>query len=153
LTIPPAVIDRFKALWEWRLSVVREQLAADPSAGGELRGFGTWFSSGRFDEPWAFAQLEAALTLGHGIGQPHLVIRRLAKSVEQYPLESVRALRRLLETDRDGWGLIGYEDEAQIILRTALESGHRDARAEAESTIHWLGERGYFAFRALLSPS
>jgi hypothetical protein len=74
----------------------------------------------------------------------------LTETVGNYPEQSVRALRRIVETDRDGWALIGYEDEARTVLTKALESKDAGAIAEARSTIHRLGELGLFSFKALL---
>jgi hypothetical protein len=144
--IPTGIITRLQKLWDERFSQAKE---APQEHERELSAFGWWFVSGKFDTTWAIGRLLEALSL-HPKSEPaHLVIEHLARTVNTHPAESVQALRRIAEGDREGWYIYGSQEHICQILRAGLQSP--DARQEAEAAIHYLGSRGFLEYRALLS--
>lgn len=137
-------IRRLKKLWEWRFSVVKES-TADP----EPIHFGDWFASGNFDLEWSMANLLAVLRVSKKVELDHLVAERLTKSVDSLPTESVQALGMMIEGDRDGWHIYGWQEQARIVLSAAWAKGGV-AQAEARRVIDLLGSRGHYGFRDLL---
>lgn len=145
--IPPAVIERFTALWERRMERAR---AAAAESIEELASFGWWFVSQKFDETWAIQQLEEALRLAKKAEPDYMIAETLAAIAARKPREAVRCLDGLLEADREGWGILGWEGHARAILAAAIGSGDAEAREAATTQIHRLGARGHLGFRDLL---
>jgi len=145
--VPEPVLGRFRELWMWRVEVAR----ADPARyGEELKGFGWWFTSGKFDEAWAVAQLDVAVALAGTIDHELRVLPRLAKAAERFPLEAVRVLTRLLSGRVAPWRVVSWRESIEAVLRYAVGSGRQDAKHEAEQLTHRLGRAGYFEFRDVL---
>lgn len=147
--IPPAVIQRFTALWERRMERAR---AAPAESADELANFGWWLVSQKFDETWAIQRLEEALRLAQK-AEPHYmssVAEALAVVAARRPREAVRCLEGLIEADREGWGILGSENKARAILAAAMGSGDAEVREAATALIHRLGTRGRLGFRDLL---
>jgi hypothetical protein len=143
--VPPAILDRLRALWEARVDAVR---ASDGEEDGrELSAFGSWFRSGKFDETWAFEQLKVALSLAERIGHDFMVVERLAELAEEHPLEAVDCLRAIAEGQTEPWGIMGFRDEAREILKAALSSADSAARNAATDLVHRLGAMGHLDFR------
>jgi hypothetical protein len=152
-TPPPAASlkDRFKALWEWRVQ----------TAGGmekipdkELSAFGWWFASGGFGAEWDFSCLEKILQrTSLGLSQ-QFACDRMATLFKDYPAQSLRCLRLLLDRNDDHWFF--YPDRERGVWRI-LEQGmsHPDPsiKASAEEIIHLLGSRGFLEYRELRNPS
>jgi hypothetical protein len=113
--------------------------------------FGDWFACGHFDDDWALAQLDVVFRVAKKIDSDHRVAGRLAELAPAKPLEAVRALRNLVESDADGWNLFGWETETRSVLGAALASRAPAARQEAIDLVHRLGSRGFFGFRDLLA--
>jgi hypothetical protein len=147
--IPPAVIQRFGALWERRMERAR---SAPAESVEELANFGWWFVSQKFDEAWALRQLEEALRLAKNAdpSMMMMVAETLASVAARRPREAVRCLEELVEADREGWGILGSEGQALTILATAMGGGDAEARETATALIHRLGRRGRLGFRDLL---
>jgi hypothetical protein len=148
--VPQDVIDRLRALWEFRLDVVRSPTAPSGDA-AELAAFGLWFVSANFDDEWALQQLEEALKLARSIESDHLVVERLAQLAEPMPARAVECLTLMVESDKKDWLLPGWLEHARTILAAALESADQAAQARATELVHRLGARGYLQFRDLLS--
>jgi hypothetical protein len=145
--IPSAVLQRFSALWEWRI----ERAHAAPSEFvDELANFGWWFVSYRFDEAWTIQQLEEALRLAKKAEPDHMIAETLAEMAVRRPREAVGCLAALVEADREGWGILGWEKRARAILAAAMGSGDVGAREAATALIHRLGALGRLGFRELL---
>jgi hypothetical protein len=150
-TLPSDVVQRFMALWQWRLEHARQRAAgAGSEPAEELTGLGAWFGSGVFPEDWSFEQLQAVVELGGKVEPDHVVVRRLVHTVNVRPLASARALKAIVDADAEGWSLFGWEAEASEILRVALASGNGEAAETARALIHQLGSSGHFGFRGLL---
>lgn len=146
--VPPEVLDRLRTLWMSRLEVV--QRSPDPKKhAGELGAFGWWFASEKLDGDWALEQLELVLNLVGAVDPDHLVARRLKELAGRNPGRSIACLARMLDADREGWSLPGWEEEAKEVLKVALSSPDAEVQASAEAVIHRLGARGHWGFRHL----
>lgn len=147
--LPPAAWERLKGLWIQRLDFARH--SPDPKKHThELGAFGWWFASEMVEADWALEQLELVLNLVGEIDPDHLVAKRLQRVAASNPRRSVACLARMLEADREGWSLPGWEAEAKDVLKVALASPEQEVRAKAQEIIHRLGARGHWGFRGLL---
>ena len=154
--IPEETLDRLKQLWEQRLATAKQaQRASDFQRPydfeKEIAAFGWWFVSGKFDTEWVIAQLVEALQIVGKAEPDHMVVEKLAKIVENYPLEAVESLRMIFKSDHEGWFILGCRRYARNILEVALQDVA--VRQKAERLIHYLGSRGYLEFRDLLHNS
>jgi hypothetical protein len=139
-------LARLKKLWEWRL----EQINIDSSYSDfiELSSFGWWFSSKQFESTWALPMLKKALQKSGKIKTSHNVVKKLSELDVQFLKEAIVCFDMILESDKDGWKIIGWMEEAKALLKRGLNSD--EAKLKAKSTIHKLGEKGYFEFGELL---
>jgi hypothetical protein len=62
----------------------------------------------------------------------------------------LKGLALIVEGDEKGWGILGWEDNAKLILTEAINSANRAGRNIAIELIHKLGSRGYFGYKELL---
>lgn len=144
--VAPQIIDRIRSLWESRLAEVKEQ----PGFNGEcpeMSAFGWWYISKKFDDAWAIDQLLEALKIAGRVDPTHMVADRLAEVVALFPEKVIKALRLIVDGEKERWGFASWSDMAKKILRHALGT---DARQSAEDLIHYLGSRGYLEFGELL---
>jgi hypothetical protein len=146
--VPPEVIVRLQKLWEARLATARAGAAAQHIK--ELSEFGWWFGSRAFDPRWALEQLIAAVRLVDRIDAQHLILNTFEQTAPVEPRLTAEALRLLVGTDREGWGLLVWEDRLGGILESLLASPDDTARQVATDTVHQLGARGYRNYRRLL---
>jgi len=100
------------------------------------------------DSDWAIAQLHEALQLIPKTNPDHMVLEKLARTVETHPQKSVECLRMMAEGDREGWGIYASRQDIRRILGVALSQV--SARDEAKRVINYLGRRGFLEFRDLL---
>jgi hypothetical protein len=142
--VQPKIIEHMKQLWNWRIS------RTQPKGDEELIQFGYWFASGKFDPKWSMPNLIEVLRLRRKAEPDHLVVEQLAKTAKAMPLESVQALEMLIEGDRDGWSIYGWQEYPRDILKTALQSDNDEAREESRRVINLLGSRGQYGYRDLL---
>lgn len=146
--VPPAILDRLKALWKKRLG--EAQGAQDIQLFiPEMRSFGWWFVSDKFDDQWAIEQLVEALRCAQITDPNHLVVERLAVISKNMPFEAVQCLELIIRGDQEGWEIHGWIEEAKTILFHAIETGGETAEL-AKDLVHYLGSRGYLQFRPLL---
>lgn len=143
----PPVIERLKLLWAFVVSRVGE--AENDDQGSELSAFTWWFASGQFDDDWAFDQLDLVLQKASLLNGAHLVVERLVQTVDREPLRSVRALDKLVQSDRDGWRIIAWKDSTRKILEKALESKDTETRRACVALANRLVSKGYLEFRDL----
>jgi hypothetical protein len=138
------ILSRYQALWKWR----RQEIELGRGDSSELRAFVWWFSSNRFDDQWAVAQLTHALSLTPCENLLPEVAQRLARATAVPTLDLVKALEQVVSSDR--WGVISmYEGSAREIMRRALEGGG-EARVRAMGLIDRLARSGYFGFTDLV---
>ncbi|MDD5750325.1 MAG: hypothetical protein PHU56_01580 [Candidatus Pacebacteria bacterium] len=145
------ILERFKALWNNRLSVIKS--ATDTgNYEEEASAFGWWFASGRFDDQWSFEQYLQALEIGRKQQSDYFVLERLTELVKTSPTKTVQILSKISLADQPGWAVMGHRDEINNILSSALQSQEETAHSEAKELINRLIARGYTEFSNLLSP-
>jgi hypothetical protein len=149
---PPEVYLRLQNLFDRRLDAARSTPSAEMFS-SELANFGHWFTSKKFDEHWSIETLLATLQLSLKTASEMDVVKRLAELCTRYPTESVSCLRFMIEGDRDGWILLGVEDNARAVLRQALDSNNAEAALSARQLVEKLIGKGHSGFRTLLSGS
>ncbi|MDY6950502.1 MAG: hypothetical protein SWE60_03245 [Thermodesulfobacteriota bacterium] len=146
--LPVDIEKRLKQLWEMRLGEAKSVGDIKKSL-PEMKAFGWWFVSTKFDNKWSLKQLFEAVNLSKKTGPSHRVVERLAAISEEMPLEAAQCLEQLVKGDRDGWKIHGWIEESKAILSNALQCGGKPAEL-ARALIHHLGSRGYLQFRPLL---
>ena len=77
-----------------------------------------------------------------------MVMERLADLAGEYPTQCLEVLKSLILRDKQGWNVLRWVDNAQIVLQAALKA--TESRENAKGLIHELGARGNFQFRELL---
>jgi hypothetical protein len=143
-TIPSEILQRLMELWEWRLSATRKT----PNDREAIQ-FGYWFASGKFELSWAMSNLLEVLRTFRNAEPDHLIVEQLMKHAEALPLEAVQALGFLIEGDREGFSIYGWQEYPRNILTTAIMAGGK-AKEEADRVIDLLGARGHYGYRDLL---
>ena len=147
--ILPEALERLKSLWAKRLEIIRSSGKASAES-EELRSFAWWFVCKRFDDDWAMNQLREALQIAGKTRFDFLIAERLAELSPEMPARTVECLSMMVEGDRDGLDILGWQEHARTILSTAVESDDLQARTLAVELIHRLGARGHPEFADLL---
>ena len=147
--ISPDVLERLKNLWSRRLEAVHTAGKDSPEV-EELKFFAWWFASKKFDDEWAMVQLREALLAAGTVAYDQMVVERLAETAAKLPAIAVECLTMIVESDKDGWAILGWRDRAREILSAAMGSGDPTAQDAAVRLVHYLGRRGYFEFKDLL---
>lgn len=144
------LIGRLQKLWEWRVNKVKSAIATNPQA-SDLKLFGWWFISGKFDNNWAIDQLMEVLKLTEDVNDDSvLLFQRLVAIAPSRPLATVECLRLIADRIRTKW-LISYNQESsRAILSTALHSGDEESRKAAKELVNRLLARRIADFRDLL---
>jgi hypothetical protein len=145
--IPDEIAERLKNLWTNRLAAAKRGSTA---AAEELKEYGWWFASGKLEDQWSIRQLLEALHNAKQVDPDFMVVERLAQMSQAFPLESIEALRTIVEADVKGWGILGWSDKAKEIIRAARKSASAKARQKAEALVNLIGSRGHFDFGELL---
>jgi hypothetical protein len=147
---PDEVYGKLQDLFGRRLEAARS--ATSPEAfSAELSNFGYWFTSQKFDERWSLDTLLATLQLSKKTAAEMDVVKRLVELCPKYPVECVSCLRLMIEGDKEGWVLIGVEDNSRKLLKLALDSNNTDGAESARRLTQWLIAKGQFGFRDLLT--
>jgi hypothetical protein len=147
--ITPELLDRLTALWLWRVNVAEDQ-GAEESSAAELKSFGWWFASGRFDDEWALAQLQNALTRLPETDAINLVLERLSATSSKKPTSTMTCLRLLALGVKERWQLDVWREHVRTILKLVLGSGDQLAYEMALRFIHEMGAHGIDSYRDLL---
>jgi hypothetical protein len=145
--VPDAISRRMQDLWEWRFSVCHDNPDAHEL---ELRAFGAWFTSGKFDDAWALDALERAVNL---VGAPtggQLVAERLVQVSEREPLAAIRVFAQMIERPEHEWDYIGWRDEARVIIEAARATGEHEAAEHTATIVDFYVRRGELDFRGLI---
>lgn len=143
--IPEPVLGRLKKLWSSRLAAVTERKQSPH----ELVAFGWWFSSEVFEFEWALDQLLTVLRLAKAAEPDHLVVETLAEYVEQKPLQVLEALQVIIEADKKGWSIHGWQEHAREILERAFSLDNAEVTAAAKRVVDLLVAKGHMEYRAL----
>ncbi len=159
LDVPPEVTDRLKALWSFALAAAERSSRREAHPPGaarllageadELAAFAWWFASGKFEDEWAFTQLEFVMRRTSLLDPAYMIARRLAVLVRSHPRRSVAVLGALVDSDREGWRIGGWKDDARAVLAEAIACGDPDARQAALDTVNRLVAKGRLEFRDL----
>lgn len=144
------VDQKITFLWEWR---IREAQLDPIGHQTEMSNYGWLFGSGKLDRRWAMKNLLAVLKLVGSVKADFLVMERLAELTEDMIQEVLDCVRMMIEGDKRGWDIPGWEKELRLILGVAMVSHISEVRVTASSIINRLGERGYLNFRSLLAIS
>jgi hypothetical protein len=144
-------LERIKRFWKMRLQTAQGGGPEDFSE--EVAQFGWWFVCGKFDDEWAMDQLVGALRISKGAQPEHLVVGRLAELCDKMPSQAIECLSLIIEGDKEGWAILGWQEDAKRTIKSALESGNTGARQRAFDLINRLGSLGHFGFLELLKPA
>lgn len=147
--ISTQVLERLKALWEWRVKV-GSNTAQRASHINEFSAFGWWFSSKRFDETWAIAQLERALQQNGSIEALHLVVEYLAELSSRMPLLVLECLGLLVQGSSETWWITSLREHVHRILTNALNNQDLKGQQGAKDLIDRLAANGYSEFLDLI---
>jgi hypothetical protein len=84
--LPDDVIQRFKTLWEWRMSYIKD-LSNRQDFQKELKSFIHWFVSKKFDDKWALENLIKTVELAEEITSKHvyLALDVLVEMANEFP--------------------------------------------------------------------
>ncbi len=137
---------RAKELWEHRLAEGRK---APASHAHELAAFGWWAKAPRLEPDWRIAQVATVLGLTGAIEPAFIVMEFLDGAVETHPLEAVRCLAAIAQSQEDRGGFTMWSGEAPAILAAALESGDAEAQEEARELVNVMVARGYGRYAEL----
>ena len=144
--VPDDVLSRLQILWEKRIEVAKQSQSVDLHK-AEIKAFGLWFVSEKFDVSWSMSQLLDALAITGKVERDYKVIEKLIDYVDEMPSDTVKCIELIAKGDREGWTIHGSRDEIKIILAKAIKT---DAAPDVENTVHYLGSRGFLEFRDLL---
>ena len=144
------VIACVRELVDWRVEAAANgETGTEPE---ELKEYGWFFAAEAFESDWALSMLARVITLAGKVEPDHMIYERLAALVEKRPAEVMECLSRMVEVEKEGWGLLGSKEEIRSILQSAMTCGDQRARETAMVVINRLGERGYLEYRDLLPP-
>ena len=115
----------------------------------ELKTFGRWFSSGKFDIDWAITQLKEVLRLAKDVNDDY-ILRHIAALAPSKPLDAFECFDLLANGTRAHWFIYLNQESSRIILSTALQHEDEETRKAAKELINRLLVRGR-DFRDLLS--
>jgi len=141
------ILQKVTSLWEWRLGQAQK---APSDHQKEIVNFGWWFGSGKLDQQWAMQNLIAVLRLAESVEADFQVMERLAELASGLTQEVLECVRMMIDGDKQGWDIPGWEKELRHILGVAMSSPIPEVRVAAAAIINRLGERGYLNFRGLL---
>jgi hypothetical protein len=149
----PQVLERLQRLWEWRLGVLQQHADTDLE---ELKGFGWWFGSGKFDDDWALAQLHELLASEGAVDPDHTVAERLAALRHKRIAQVVACLSLLIDAThrhaaQQSWFVTAARDEIRAILEEGIRAADPETGRLARATVSRLIARGYTQFGDLLS--
>jgi hypothetical protein len=148
-TAPAEVLERLRNLMERRLRAAEQSASPAPFA-RELAGFGWWFTSDKLGDDWSLGVLLRVLRLTKRIEDTMDAAKLLAELCPRHPIECIVCLDLMIQGDREGWVLVGSEQEARKTIKAALDSGQHDAVMAARRLVELLIARGQYGFRTLL---
>lgn len=148
--IPEEVIQRYKVLWEARISEAKK--AKDKSLyQNEISAFGWWFASGVFDEKWSFSQYVEALDISKKDPSDYMSLERLEELAAKFPNDTLMVLEKLLIGREDpNWIIIGNKDQLEKIFKIILSSKNHKAIKGTRALLGRVMSRGYTELNGLL---
>ena len=144
---------RLQRLWEWRLRALQKRAASDLD---ELKGFGWWFESGKFDDTWALAQLNNLLTANRTIEADAGIIKQLAALRHEHLAQVVACLASVIDAAQrhvpaKPWFVTANYDEIRVILEDGIKAEDQTTVGLARQTLNRLFARGHTQFEDLLT--
>jgi hypothetical protein len=136
---PADIIERMRALFEWRVDALRSESKLHQK---EIEQFGSWFASGRFGDEWSLTKLQETLKLVGSAEPDSLVMDQLVKWAPTRPTEVVECVRLMVEGAEEFWGITAWRDEIRQIVSIALQGDTR-ARDAATTLVNILATRGH----------
>jgi hypothetical protein len=142
------LVAQFKPLWEWRIEKCG---GIDKVPKEELVNFAWWFRAGKFGDDWTFGYLEKILRIT-GLGQLSFhVIDQMKSTIQDYPMETLRCFKRIVEWQDEYWALVPREEGAAWqVLNQGLAHEKPEARVLADEIVNLLGSKGFLKYRDLL---
>ena len=142
--LPREVVDRFVKLWEWYWPEVGSR---DEEPSRDL--FSWWYTSRCFDRRWALARLWDYVQRV-SLPEPDFHLsERLAEDAELDPKEALSIMEKMIEADKEGWRVGGWEAEIKQILSLAMKAD-KATRAQAVGLINRWGRKGWISLGELL---
>lgn len=145
-------LARLRELWTWRVTAIRQRSDAEP---GELRGFGWWFASGKFDQEWALTQLHDLLSIGGTVEPEPRVLEHLAEIRAQNLPLVVSCLAHLVDLPQmieQHWRVThSAENIRRILSRGIASSDDPETMQGARQVVNRLIARGHTQFGDLLA--
>jgi hypothetical protein len=140
--VPEDVRKRVERLWTWIATHGKENEHRQT-----LAPFGWLLSAKALDDEWLLTHARELLDEGIHVEPDFIVWEALTRMVERYPAASAGVLRMMIQTDPNGWAVLGSEEVVRQIVEKAFESGDFEARRRANDAINLLGARGVHGFR------
>lgn len=150
--VAPEVLQRFRGLWEYRITTVTTENTTS-SATRELLAFGAWFASGQWPEDWAADQLLRAYDLTGQAPPDYWVLKHLVTTAATDPLRAIRILHEMIIKATDTLNFLGYTNEIREVITIVLRDGDAPAQRLAAETTSRLIAKGYRQLRDLIPPS
>lgn len=143
--LPAKTLGKLRTLWEWRLTRIRaeDDLIVHTD---ELRAFGAWFGSGRFDDSWALERLREVLELNGHPRDGKGIVKRLSNLVNQFPIEVLDcAIILCRDVDRDAM-IYYWRDELNRIIAAARNSDDHEVQLHCKELTSILLSKGFTEF-------
>ena len=142
---PPT--ERAMAFWSWRVATSED--------GADLRGFGLWMPSDRFDPVWRLTQLKLAIERGGVPLHEHAVIGALPPLAALHPSLVLDCITSLIQQAGSYMQIyrFTYRGEVEAILKDALAAEEEGVRTTARELVNTLIAKGFTKLLALLEPS
>ncbi|HAL29389.1 MAG TPA: hypothetical protein DCP20_01545 [Coriobacteriia bacterium] len=148
--LEPEVLQRAMQVWDASMrkgETYFEEVHRPPEGASN---FAPWFAAESLDRGWRIQQLLRSLELYHAVENGYQVMRSLPDFAIDYPVESLRALRRLLRADSDRFITSSSFDAIGQTVQGAVGSGDASAREEAKAVVDLLTSMGNYEARGLL---
>jgi len=143
--VPKEVMNRFVALLEKRISVVKTT-KGDPQ---EFENLSWWLASEKFDDVWILDRLLEILEMGCDLEGEHLVMERFVDIANAFPLQVIKCSRLMVENNKKEWGILDLHGNLRSIFETVLKGNNDEAKNATIELIHRLGARGNLDFKDL----
>ena len=135
-------------LWQTRINDIRVQ--EDPgNYSQEISEYMRWLEFVPVDMGVLYTTIEHSIVYLQKGYEGRLLVAYAAKNCEQYPLDSVSLLFRIIKWSKEPWLVPDKKDE-ESILRTVLDSEHSQAKRIAIEVINYRGENGDFRWKDLI---
>jgi hypothetical protein len=138
----PDMVVRLEALWRQRI-----ERAQDPS---EMREFGLWFASGRFDAAVSLDLLRKTLVASRGrVDSEDDVAVRLRELARDHPAASLELFDQMLANLDHPWTASRLEADGLVLVRLGLAHSDDLVRRHANRIRDRFGRLGFSSFENL----